>query len=183
MNLKWLFWTGLLAIVVFFGAIYFGIKYDWINSAKPDTSHAGANKKRLTSPYDVEPSNLIHSEVKSISKSPRKGMTPQLIDETDVVSENQTILGSVDLTIDEVVSECQSLSESIGIPEHKLELAVSECVDRNSRHLTAHERSVDRERAMLIREQCNVAITQKELLSNEEIKLLVDECVATMSTY
>ena len=180
MNLKWLFWTGLLAIIVFFSAIYFGIKYDWVSS-NSDSNSRMIEKSLDTKAHITQSGSTTEAEKQSISESPSNGVEPELIDEIDV-SEEEKILGAADLTIEEVVSQCQSLSESIGIPQEKLEQAISECVDRNSWHLSTDDKAVDTERAMLIREQCNVAITQKDLLSTEEIKLLVDECVASMST-
>lgn len=180
MNLKWLFWTGLLATIVFFSAIYFGMKYDWASS-NSDSRRSTAEKSLSTKPI-IKQSNSTKLGVQSISNSPGNGVNPELIDETDVIEEQKT-LGATDLTIEEVVSQCQALSESIGIPQRKLDQAISECVDRNSRHLSTDDEAVDAERAALIREQCNVAITQQDLLSEQEVKLLVDECVASMSTY
>lgn len=169
MNLKWLFWTGLLAITVFFGAIYLGMKYGWMSGSTPSPATSLSKKPPVTQP-----------SVETKSSEPMaagNGINPELVDEAD--EQDEKILDSSGLTIEEVVSQCQNLSQSIGVPELKLEQAISECVDRNSKHLTEEGLSTDK-RGTLIREQCNAAITQKELLSNEEIKMLVDECVASM---
>jgi len=181
MNLKWLFWTGLLAVVVFFSAIYFGIKYDWVSGSQPSASSTSTIQKKTISQPSLKQPSLPKAVINSVVESPGNGVKPELIDETDFVSEDQNLLGSSELTIDEVVAQCQSLSESIGVPQQRLEQAINECVDRNSRHLASDEESIDSEREMLIREQCNVAITQRDLFSDEEVKLLVDECVASMS--
>jgi len=181
MKLKWLFWTVLLAIIVFFSVIYFGVKYDWVSSSQPKRSNAAANQQKSTPQSAVKESDPIYPEIKNAPVSSGNGVKPELIDEEVEVSKGQSELGSADLTIDQVVAQCQSLSETIGVPQQRLEQSISECVDRNSRHLVGDKKPVNSERQSLIREQCNVAITQQELLSNEEIKLLVDECVASMS--
>ncbi len=179
MNLKWLFWTGLLAIIVFFSAVYFGIKYDWINSQSEPKNTA---EIKLSSEPEMKNSSSARTKILGRSESSGSGgLKPELIDEEVSTSEESKVLGSSELSIEEVVSQCQILSETIGVPQEKLEQSISECVDRNSGHLSAEGDPVDNQRATMIREQCNMAITQKELLSNEEIKLLVDECVASMS--
>lgn len=179
MKLKWLFWTGLLATVVFFGAIYFGMKYNWISGSQSDSAKS---KPAAVKPFKQNPEISqvnTSSNMTRISSSLGNGVDPELIDEIETTGDQRT-LDTLDLTIEEVVSQCQSLSQSIGVPEQSMEQAVSECVDRNSQHLTTEDNSLD-ERGALIREQCNIAITQKDLLSSEEIKMLVDECVASMS--
>lgn len=179
MNLKWVFWTGLLAILVFFGVIYFGIKYDWVNESRPSTS---SNSKQVKKSLDTNAEKLssVSSSDSTIPKAKRNSVNPELIDETAIPAEEK-VLGSADLTIEEVVSGCQSLSEAIGIPQDKLDQAISECVDRNSGHLASEGEQSTNERDKMIREQCNVAITQQDLLSEGEVKMLVDECVASMS--
>lgn len=181
MNLKWVFWTGLLAILVFFSVIYFGIKYNWVGESRPNTANSSQVKKDLNSSAVIskQPSSLISSKNTS-SKLEGNGVNPELIDEATATVEEK-ILGSTDLTIGEVVSGCQSLSESIGVPENKLDQAISECIERNSSHLANEDTQSSDERSMMVREQCDIAITQKDLLSADEIKMLVDECVASMS--
>jgi len=177
MNLKWVFWTGLLAILVFFSVIYFGIKHDWVGGSRPntsDSSHA-ASQPSLSSE-----SNKQTSSANPSAEAQGNGVKPELIDEAAMTVEKK-VLGSNDLTIEEVVSRCQNLTESIGIPDNKLEQAISECIERNSRHLASEDNQSSDEREVLVREQCNVAITQKDLLSEDEIKMLIDECVASMS--
>ena len=84
----------------------------------------------------------------------------------------------MDLSIEDIVSQCQTLTQSVGIPEAQIEQAMMECINRNSIHLTQNEFTLD-EKSKVIREQCDSAIVQRELLSQEEIKILLDECVAS----
>ena len=176
MNLKWLFGTGLLATVIFFGVIYFGMKYDWVNGSSPSAAKTNNQIKLKIDKSQDTPSLTPKTLEKSDSSA---GL--ELIDEEVVESiDSLDSLGSSDLSIEDIVAQCQRMSQTIGVPESKLEQAIIECVDRNSRHLT-NEKPVD-DREMRVREQCNIAITQKDLLSNEEIKMLVDECVASMTT-
>jgi hypothetical protein len=118
---------------------------------------------------------------KTLNNLNNNNPAPELIDEeiTDSSFESSTLLNPSDLTIEQVVAQCQRLSESIGVPKLKLEQAMTECVDRNSSHLTSPEPLGERD--TLVREQCIIAVSQSELLSNEEIKMLVDECVASMT--
>lgn len=177
MSLKWLFWTGLLSLAIFLGVVYFGIKYNWVSSAKPSDSRA-AQQSTQTKPK--VPTQI--TQVKNKEPALGNGVDPELIDEIDI-SEPDLTLGSSALSIEEIVDQCQRLSTSIGVPTHQLDQSISECIDRNSQHLNNEGipgDTGDSERERLIREQCDVAITQKELLSAEEVKMLVDECVATM---
>ncbi len=178
MNLKWLFGTGLLAIVIFFSAVYLGMKYNWITGSNPSTTNSNTQIK-LTIDKNKEVDNQ-RPKVTLENSDSSAGLT--LIDE-EIIEPVSAIdnLGSSDLAIEDIVAQCQRLSQSVGIPESKLEQAIIECVDRNSGHLTT-EKPVDDERDQRVREQCNIAITQKDLLSSEEIKMLVDECVASMTT-
>lgn len=178
MKLKWLFWTGMFAIGVFFSVVYFGMKYNWVSGSKPALTTTLLNENEKTSSPAIA-TDQADETLSSVSSEGANGKNPVLIDEV-VTTEKTNLLGSAELTIQEVVAQCQSLSETIGVPEAKLEQAISECVDRNSKHLGVQDDKVD-SRELLVREQCDIAITQKDLLSNEEIKMLVDECVASMS--
>ena len=180
MKLKWLFGAGLLGIVVFFSAIYLGMKYNWVSESRPATPKVVQTKKQQLHSVNKADNKTPAISSSNLSGTEGNGVDPQLIDEIDTTVEEK-ILGSTDLTIEEVVAECQSLSNAIGIPDSRLEHAIGECVDRNSRHLVSNDGQSTDERDKLIREQCNAAITQKDLLSSDEIKMLVDECVASMS--
>ena len=169
MKLKSLLLTGIIAVFVFIGAVYFGMKYNWVNEAEP----------KFTS---SQSSNTFPTPQVSSTSEPNptigNGLKPELIDETPISIEGQS-LGSSQLTIEEVVSQCHDIATSVGIPEQQFEQAVIECIDRNSSHLKSEQVEVD-ERALVIREQCDLAITQREFLSPEEVKMLVDECIASM---
>lgn len=172
MKFKSLLLTGIIAVLVFISVVYFGMKYDWVNEAEP---------KFKSSQSSDSPNSVPSFGATSSSESPASignGVKPELIDETPISIEGQS-LGSSQLTIEEVVSQCHDIATSVGIPEQQFEQAVIECIDRNSSHLKSEQVEVD-ERSMMIREQCDFAITQKDLLSPEEVKMLVDECVASM---
>lgn len=173
MKLKSFLWTGLIAVFVFFSVVYFGMKYNWVDEAKPKYTSSETMKKAEDTLL-ANPKASIHESMSQMGN----GLEPELIDEVPVAVKSQT-LGSTNLTIEEVVSKCHDIATSVGIPELQFEQAVIECIDRNSFHLK-HEQSELNERAMRIQEQCNLAITQRELLSEEEIKILTDECVASM---
>lgn len=179
MNLKWLFWAGLLAIVVFFSAVYFGMKYNWASGSHSSASNSRSTANQTPAQPQIS-SRLRTDEAKPSGLIKKHSGPPAILIEEDTPADARNTLGSAVLTIEEVVTKCQHLSESIGIPEQKLKQAVIECVDRNSNHLTTQDGGTDN-RETVIREQCDMAITQKELLSTNEIKMLVDECVASMT--
>ena len=172
MKLKSLLLTGIIAVLVFIGVVYFGMKYNWVNEAEPKFTSSQSNK----TPNTTAPQTTSTSELTSTTGG--NGVKPELIDETPISVEGQA-LGSSQLTIEEVVSQCHDIATSVGIPEQQFEQAVIECIDRNSAHLKSESVEID-ERALRIREQCDLAITQRELLSPEEVKMLVDECIASM---
>lgn len=173
MKLKSLLWTVLLAIVVFFSVVYFGIKYNWVHQASPKYTQSeavqGFENKGLPLP----------SETPTTTNRENNGPKARLIGEKPLTPEAPMTLGSDTLTIEEVVSQCHDLASSVGMPSQRFDQAVMECVNRNSTHLTG-DNTVFNERDIRVREQCELAITQKELLSTEEIKILTDECVASM---
>ena len=151
------------------------MKYDWVNGSSPSAAKTN-NQIKLK----VDKSQDIPSPTPKALEKSDSSAGLELIDEEIVESLGSiNSLGSPDLTIENIVAQCQRMSQSVGIPESKLEQAIIECVDRNSKHLTT-EKPVD-DRDMRVREQCNIAITQKDLLSDEEVKMLVDECVASMT--
>jgi len=171
MTLKSIFWTTIVAVIVFFVAVYLGMKYNWVQDAKP----------KLATSANVEQTNTIGSvslEKTEPLKREVNAKSPELIDEPASKNSTSLTLGSSELSIESVVSQCQSLTQSVGIPEAQVEQAMLECIERNSGHLTVENSALD-DQSQVIRERCNSAITQRELLSEEEIKMLLDECVAS----
>ncbi|PWR00499.1 hypothetical protein [Leucothrix pacifica] len=173
MKLKSLLLTGIIAALVFICVVYFGIKYNWVNEAEPKF----VSSQTIDSAPSSDTSTQSLDSRQNASQT-GNGVKPELIDETPITIEGQS-LGSSQLSIEEVVSQCHDIATSVGIPEQQFEQAVIECIDRNSTHLQTETVEID-ERAMRIREQCDLAITQRDLLSPEEVKILVDECVASM---
>lgn len=167
MKIKWLFGTGLLAFIVFFSAIYFGMKYNWVHSANQQSVSNTQSKLKPQPNHltDKRASTQLsnRSSIKNHTTSPQ----PQLIDE---VERDQ---------FDEVVAQCRKASESIGVPVSKLDQSIAECVNR--KNAAANYQSELSHGALSAREQCTAAISQNELLSNEEIKILIDDCSASMN--
>ena len=103
---------------------------------------------------------------------------PVLIDEPEQINHAVMTLGSLALSIEDIVSECQTLTQSVGIPSAQVEEAMMECINRNSSHLTQNDSALD-EKMKEVQRQCDANITQRELLSEEEVKILLDECIAS----
>ena len=172
MALKSISWTVTIAVLVFFTAVFLGMKYNWVQDAEPKLSSSD-NVKQTDSVGSVSLNNTTQLTLDKNTKA------PELIDEPITTSNDQILLGSVDLSIEDIVSQCQTLTHSVGIPAAQLEQAMMECINRNSSHLTQQDDSDISDSSKEIREQCNSAITQQELLSQEEVKMLLDECVAS----
>ena len=171
MSLKSIIWTTAIAVFVFFSAVYLGMKYNWVEDAEPKLS-TSTNVKQTDTTGSV---SLQATDRLTLDKNTK---APALIDEPAKADGDQISLGSTDLSIEDIVSQCQALTQSVGIPEAQVEQAMMECINRNSLHLTQNEFTLD-EKSKMLREQCDSAITQRELLSQEEIKMLLDECVAS----
>lgn len=181
MKFKWIFWTLVIAAIVFFSVVYFGIKYNWVNQAAPKYPTSDSVKQTDTTgtlPLGVP---TIENDGQATTTAPNSGngVKPELLDEEPVAIDSQ-ILGSASLNIEQIVDQCHSIATNVGIPAEQFDQAVLECIERNSNHLNDDAPEALSEREVLIREQCDLAITQKELLSEEEVKMLVDECVASM---
>lgn len=171
MTLKSIIWTCVIAICVFFTAIYFGMKYNWVEDTEPNLSIGDkAEQTNTTGSVFLESTSPL-----AIDKNAK---SPELIDEP-AATKDPISLGSLELTIEDIVAQCQALTTSVGIPEAQEEQAMMECINRNSAHLSNSEAELD-EKYELVRSECNTAIEpQRDLLSDEEIKMLVDECVAS----
>ncbi|PID46260.1 MAG: hypothetical protein CSB47_04860 [Proteobacteria bacterium] len=173
MKLKSLIWTILIATLLFFTIVYLGIKYEWVNEAKPKyPQNTKIQQEKIGTLL------LPETDTGKSAAETGNGTQPELIEEVPVPLHGDQ-LGSSTLSIEEIVTQCQNIATSVGIPEQQFDQAVLECIDRNSAHLKTEQTIVD-ERVERIRRQCDLAITQRELLSTEEIKMLVDECVASM---
>jgi len=173
MSLKSIIWTAAIAVIVFFITVSLGIKYNWVQSAEPKLhTSATVEKTDTIGSVSLEKANSF-----ALDKSIK---APELIDEPLEANTHSTYLGSTDLSIEDIVSRCQALTQSVGIPEAKVEQAMMECINRNSTHLVNNEFTADKnEKLNLLQEQCDSAITQRDLLSPEEVKMLLDECVAS----
>lgn len=177
MKLKSFFWTGLIAVLLFFLVVYLGIKYDWVNEAEPKFPA----KHQSTSSTPQATQQSAASEAPQPAAVTGNGSEPELVEEplAEPDATDSPLLGSTALGIEDIVTQCQNIATSVGIPAQQFDQAVLECIDRNSGHLQETQNVID-ERTLRIREQCDLAITQRDLLSVEEIKMLVDECVASM---
>lgn len=182
MKFKWIFWTLVIAAIVFFSVVYFGIKYNWVNQAAPKYQTSDSVKQTDTTgtlPLGVP---TLENDSQALTTTPNagNGVKPELLDEEPVAAVDSQILGSASLNIEQIVDQCHSIATNVGIPAAQFDQAVLECIERNSQHLNDGAPEVLSEREVLIREQCDLAITQKELLSEAEVKILIDECVASM---
>jgi len=170
MSLKTIIWTILIAVIVFFSAVYLGIKNNWVEDAEPKLSRsASVSQENTTGSVALKaPAHLTLDKNEKV---------PELIDEPAEAPSFENTLGSTELSIEDIVAQCQALTQSVGIPSAQEEQAMMECINRNSTHLSQGD--LTSTNSDTLREDCDSAITQRELLSQEEIKMLVDECVAS----
>ena len=183
MKWKTLFWTIAVSILIFFVLVFLGMKFQWVRALQ-DKRILENEKIALEIPKN--PPLLVEK--------------PELVDEKKPIAENKTteikrsfpyaLIGEeaqlVDFTgmpLELVVEECRRISKKVGVPKKRFTLSVNECATRNFQGKTSEEEGGRSRNVQIgLRKQCKEAIPteQQELFSPEEIKLLVDECIADL---
>ena len=175
MKWKTLLWTIVLAVLIFFVVVFFGMKYQWVQALQ--------NKKTIPN----EKIELKIPETNAVT-------TPTLVDEKVRVSKGSgefspSLLGEetdiVDFTgmpLELVVKECRRISKKIGVPEDRFAQSVNECAARNFQGKAPEQMAHSRNVMAGLRKQCKgrIPYAQQTLFSPEEMKLLIDECVADL---
>ena len=176
MKWKTLLWTVVLAVVIFFMVVFLGMKYQWVQGLQ--------DKKTI-------PNEKIALEIPT-SKTSAGGAAPALIEEKERKSEDgsafsPSLLGEetdlVDFTgmpLELVVAECRRISTKIGVPVDRFTQSINECATRNFQGKSPGEMAHSRNVMAGLRKQCKgrIPYDQQALYSPEEMKLLIDECVA-----
>jgi hypothetical protein len=181
MKWKTLLSTIAVSILIFFTLVFLGMKFQWVRALQ-DKKILENEKVTLVIPKNPSP----------------KTSKPELIDEKELVVATDTttdakngfshsLVGEetqlVDFTgmpLELVAEECKRISIKVGVPTEQLTESVNECTTHNFQGRIAEDATDSRNVKANLRKQCKTAIPieQQELFSPEEMKLIIDECVA-----
>ncbi len=175
MKWKTLLWTIVLAVLIFFVMVFLGMKYQWVQALQ--------NKKTI-------PNEKIELEIPETDEI----VTPTLVDEKvrvnkdgnaftpSLLGEETDIVDFTGMPLELVVKECRRISKKIGVPEDRFAQSVNECATRNFQGKSPEQMAHSRNVMAGLRKQCKgrIPYAQQTLFSPEEMKLLIDECVADL---
>ena len=176
MKWKTLLWTVVLAVVVFFVMVFLGMKYQWVQGLQdkktiPNEKIALEIPANKTNDGESGPALVEEKERKSEDGS---AFSPSLLgEETDLVD-------FTGMPLELVVTECRRISKKIGVPADRFTQSVNECTTRNFQGKSPSQMAHSRNVMAGLRKQCKgrIPYDQQALFSPEEMKLLIDECVA-----
>lgn len=182
MKWKTLLWTIAVSVLIFFTLVFLGMKFQWVRALQ--------DKKTL----ENEKVALVIPE----NPNPKKAK-PELIEEkrTTVVAQNNdtkntfshSLVGEetqlVDFTgmpLELVIEECRRISIKVGVPVEQFTQSVNECATLNFKGGTSEDMMHSRNIQTDLRKQCKstIPIKQQALFSPEEMKLIIDECIADL---
>jgi len=177
MKWKTLLWTMVLAVVVFFVMVFLGMKYQWVKGLQ-DKKTIANEKITLEIPENKTNSDVGIELVEEKERKSEDGsaFSPSLLgEETDLVD-------FTGMPLELVVAECRRISKKIGVPANRFTQSVNECATRNFQGKSPNKMPHSRNVMAGLRKQCKgrIPYEQQALLSPEEMKLLIDECVADL---
>lgn len=198
MKWKTLLWTVVLSVLIFFILVYLGMKFQWVDALQHKKTLEN-EKVALEIPKNPQTEGV---EPELIDEKQRSGKFNSAdIDEEEVTEEGSdakkdtktsfqhALIGEetrlVDFTgmpLEMVVAECRRISKKVGIPAKQFNQSVNECATRNFQGRTSDNPARSRNVQAKFRKQCKDAIPEEQqaLFSPEEMKLLIDECVADL---
>ena len=197
MKWKTLLWTVVLSVLIFFTLVYLGMKFQWVDALQdkkilknekvvldiPKNPQIEAvvpalvdEKQRSGELNTVEVEEAVVEEVADTTKEEKPSFSYSL------VGEETQLLDFTGMPLEMVVEECGRISKKVGVPAEQFNQSVNECARRNFQGRTADNPSRSRNVKAKFRKQCKNSIPedQQALFSPEEMKLLIDECVADL---
>lgn len=188
MKWKTLLLTVSISVAIFFLLVYLGMKFEWVKALqnkktiKNEEVELAIPNKSLDQPIekpalenepDVAPQAVTNDGVGANDKNK---FTPSLI------GEETAVVDFTGMPLELVVEECRRISRKVGVPREQFNQSINECAVRNFQGRTSNDVTRSRNINAGFRQQCRkvIPVDQQELLSPEEMKLLVDECVADM---
>lgn len=174
MKWKTLLWTVLLAMIIFFVMVFLGMKYQWVQGLQ-DKKTIPNEKIALEIPASDKSTPVLVEETKRKSED-GSAFTPSLLgEETDLVD-------FTGMPLELVVEECRRISTKIGVPANRFTQSVNECATRNFQGKSPDQMAHSRNVMAGLRKQCKgrIPYEQQALFSPEEMKLLIDECIAEL---
>ncbi len=180
MKWKTLFWTIAVSILMFFTLVYLGMKFQWVRALQDKKI---LENEKIVLEIPKEPVSVAEKPELLDEKNPVTGSKNTIAKPSfshSLIGEETQLIDFTGMPLELVVEECRRISKKVGIPKERFELSVNECAVRNFQGKKAKEVTRSRNIQIGLRKQCKAAIPveQQELFSPEEIKLLVDECIA-----
>ncbi|MCK5901684.1 MAG: hypothetical protein KAG28_00930 [Cocleimonas sp.] len=177
MNWKTLLWTVIISILIFFTLVFLGMKYQWVRGLQ-DKKVLENEKIDLQIPKGKPSDTTLVAPILLDEKPPLPKKHPRF--SPSLVGEETALVDFTGMPLELVVKECRRISKKVGIPEARFMQSVNECAVRNFQGRTSLHASRSRNVLSMFRKTCkaNIPLDQQALLLPEEMKLLIDECVA-----
>ena len=197
MKWKTLLWTVVLSIFIFFTLVYLGMKFQWVDALQ-DKKTLENEKVALEIPQNSPTESVVPALVNEKQRSGDlntiavdEGAIEEIGDTTkeakpsfshSLVGEETQLVDFTGMPLEMVIEECRRISKKVGVPTEQFNQSVNECATRNFQGRTSDNPSRSRNVKAKFRKQCKNSIPkdQQALFSPEEMKLLIDECVADL---
>jgi hypothetical protein len=183
MKWKTLLWTIVASILIFFILVYLGMKFQWVRALQ-HTKTLENEKIILAIP---EATNTVRPPLELLEEKER--LERLKAEKLSIKSYPYSLVGEETRRVNfkgmsrkAVVKECRRISKKVGIPAGQFKQSVNECTVRNFQGRTTANMARSRNAQIALRRQCKQTFPtdQQALFSPEEMKLLIDECVADL---
>jgi hypothetical protein len=176
MKLRTLFWTFLVAVIIFFFVVKLGMKYQWVEYLRDDTQRSDPSVP-LPQQTNASPNTNIPDTQNGAGTTNEP--KPELLEEG---------LSDLEVVESRIRKDCIDASRNAGVPEAELQTIVDACValtqDNNELPDATHEhengKKVDTyaEGLEVTRKACEIVAAEEKGLTPAEKKKMVEECVA-----
>ena len=185
MKWKTLLSTIGFSVLIFFILVFLGMKFQWVRALQ-DKKILENEKIALVIPENPSPKiskpALIDEKELTVAANtedatalPKKNSFSH-----SLVGEETQLVDFTGMPLELVAEECKRISKKVGIPSEQFIESVNECTTRNFQGRISEDVTRSRNVQANLRKRCKTAIPieQQELFSPEEMKLIIDECVA-----
>ena len=202
MKLASIFWTIFISIGIFFAVVYFGIKDNQTSRSKQLASQQATRQKDTTGTLNLPQADAgsnwrnrsnhhsstefdtefwAGSERRPILLEEEPSQTIASLDSPPASAADwQSGADSPRHSARQLERHCSQYLIAIGIVNEQFDQAMSDCITQNTAISSNFSPSYEQSEDALLRSQCESAIDQRELLTEEEIVMLVSQCVETL---
>lgn len=182
MKWKTLLSTIAVSVLIFFILVFLGMKFQWVRALQ-DKKILENEKIALAIPKNPSPKTskpaLIDEKEPTVATDTTDDTTHSGFSYS-LVGEETQLVDFTGMPLELVVKECKRISTKVGVPTEQFTESVNECTTRNFQGRISEDVVRSRNVKASLRKQCKTAIPieQQELFSPEEMKLIIDECIA-----